>query len=50
MVEVVEPDPNATSNFGSESRAGYKTTYQYDLLNNLSQSQQGDQIRNFKYV
>ncbi len=50
IVEVVEPDPNATTNIGSVlSGTGYKTTYQYDLLNNLSQTQQGDQIRNFKY-
>ncbi len=47
MVEVVEPDPSSSGSV--QTGIGYKTTYQYDLLNNLSQTQQGDQIRNFKY-
>ena len=47
LVEVVEPD--ASTSGAVLSGTGYKTTYQYDLLNNLMQAQQGDQIRSFKY-
>ncbi len=50
IVEVVEPDPNAAANIGSVlNGTGYKTAYQYDLLGNLTQTQQGDQTRTFKY-
>lgn len=50
LVEVVEPEPNATSDFGSVlHNTGYKTTYEYDVLGNLTKTLQGDQTREFKY-
>lgn len=50
LVEVVEPEPNATTNFGLVlSGTGYKTTYEYDVLGNLTKTLQGDQTREFKY-
>jgi hypothetical protein len=50
MVEVVEPEPDAAINFGSVLHGtGYRTSYQHDLLNNLSETTQGDQLRKFKH-
>jgi RHS repeat-associated protein len=50
LIEVVEPEPDPTTNFGSVlNGTGYRTTYQYDLLNNLTETTQGEQQRKFKY-
>ncbi len=47
LVEVVEPDPSGSG--AVLSGTGYKTTYEYDVLGNLTKTLQGDQTREFKY-
>lgn len=46
LVEVVEPNPTGD---GTVASGGLVTTYQYDTLNNLLQSNQGSQLRYFRY-
>jgi RHS repeat-associated protein len=46
LVEVVEPDP---SGGGSVASYGLVTTYSYNTLGNLTQTNQGAQTRSFKY-
>jgi RHS repeat-associated protein len=46
LVEVVEPDPNGS---GSVATNGMQTTYSYNTLGKLTQTNQGGQIRSFKY-
>jgi YD repeat-containing protein len=46
LVEVVEPEANGN---GTVATGGLRTEYQYDLLNNLTQTTQGAQTRTFKY-
>jgi RHS repeat-associated protein len=46
VVEVVEPDPNGN---GSVAANGLVTTYTYDKLKRLTQTNQGSQTRKFRY-
>jgi RHS repeat-associated protein len=46
LVEVVEPDPQGS---GSVATGGYKTSYSYDALGNLTGVTQDTQTRTFKY-
>lgn len=46
LVEVVEPDPNGS---GSVASNGMTTTYSYNTLGKLLQTNQGGQIRSFKH-
>jgi RHS repeat-associated protein len=46
VVEVIEPDPNGN---GAVTTNGLVTKYTYDKLKRLTQTEQGSQIRKFKY-
>jgi RHS repeat-associated protein len=46
LVELVEPNPSGD---GTVASGGLVTTYQYDVNGNLLQSNQGSQVRYFRY-
>lgn len=46
LVEVVEPNPNGS---GSVTTGGWATTYAYDVLGQLTGTNQGGQVRAFAY-
>jgi RHS repeat-associated protein len=46
LVEIVEPNPAGD---GTVASGGLVTNYQYDTLDNLTQSNQGGQLRYFRY-
>jgi RHS repeat-associated protein len=46
MVEIIEPNPDGN---GSVSTNGLVTKYSYDKLKRLVQTEQGSQLRKFKY-
>ena len=46
IVEIIEPDADGN---GSVATGGYLTKYSYDKLKRLFQTEQGSQIRKFKY-
>jgi RHS repeat-associated protein len=46
LVEIVEPDPAGT---GAVATNGLVTTYSYNTLDKLTQTNQGGQTRSFKY-
>jgi RHS repeat-associated protein len=46
LVEVVEPNP---AGGGAVASGGLVTTYQYDVNDNLTQTNQGSQVRYFRY-